>query len=102
MKFQTIKTDIRHNLPFSMLDREYPILIKNLAYENLSNLFHNLFIHPEKSNLDNKLLSIKITHDMLETDKNEIDSLQRLENCANAARQTEACGQYEWVNKSDE
>ncbi|MCZ6805198.1 MAG: hypothetical protein O7D86_15070 [Proteobacteria bacterium] len=33
---------------------------------------------------------------------NDSRSLQYLENCANAARETEACGQYEWINTSDE
>ena len=45
-----------------------------------------------------------ITQHNLEIDikENEKQSLNDLEICANAARETEAYGQYEWINTSDE
>jgi len=32
----------------------------------------------------------------------ETRTLQDLENCANAAREIGACGQYKWINRKDE
>ena len=43
-----------------------------------------------------------IIRNMSRIKDNETQSIQALEKCANAARETEACGQYEWINKSDE
>jgi len=103
MNFQTTKgqfTEIRHKLAISMLDHKTPVLI-----ENLTGLLQRIFVfsnNKEKNNPDNKTSSTKFVGESAKKQKNEIRSLQHLENCANAARQTEACGQYEWVNKSDE
>jgi hypothetical protein len=37
-----------------------------------------------------------------ESEKEEIRTLEYLENCANATRGTEAYDQYEWLNDADE
>ncbi len=93
MRFQTTKTETieaRHNLPFSTLARRAPYLIKHTPHKNLKTLFQSLFkILPHKEKMfepDKYPLAIN---------EEETRSLQHLEDCANAARQTEAYSQDE-------
>ena len=88
--------DVRHGLPSSMFGRKRSFLIKDSSYGNLSNLLHGLFkifIHEEKSNpIDTEKIPDEFADN---TTEDETRSLQQLEDCANAARKTEAYGQYE-------
>jgi hypothetical protein len=106
MKFQTTKAhtiDVRHNLPFSMLHRKQFIFIKNTPIENLSALFQGLFkifSHKENKSINNEKMPDEFADKVkvIKKEDNETRSLQQLENCANAARKTEAYDQYEWFN----
>ena len=95
MKFQMTKghtIGLRRNLPVSMQS----VLIKNQSSETLRTLFQGLlkiFFKKEKNNSINNEKSF--SNDILIVKENETQSLQQLEDCANAARKTEGYGQYE-------
>ncbi len=107
MKFDMTKAhtiDVRYGLPFSMSGRMQ--FIKDSSHGNLSALFQRLFkifSHEEKNSpIDNEKIASEFADNTTEKKENETRSLQQLEDCANAARETEAHDQYEWFNKSDE
>jgi hypothetical protein len=102
MKFDMTKAhtiNVRHGLPFSMFGRKRPFLIKDSSHGNLNSLLHGLFkifSHREKNSpIDNEKTESEFSNNVTEKKENELHSLQQLENCANAARKTEAYGQYE-------
>ena len=70
---------------------------------SLNMLTHGLFkilTHDKKQTvIDEKKMA---ANDSNSTRNEEIRSLQHLENCANAARGTEAYDQFEWLNDPDE
>jgi len=108
MKFQTIKAhsfDVRHILPLP-LSAHKPSISNSYGY--LTTLFQRMFKHEKKdSPITNETPTIELVGDTSEKrnlGENEIEarSLQKLENCANAARQTEAASQYEWMDTTDE
>jgi hypothetical protein len=104
VRFQTTKAqniDIRKVIPLPVLNHKQSMLIKNTTHGNLSSLllgFFKIFTH-EKDNV--AIGNIISGNNTVERD-NESRSLKHLEDTANAARETEGYGQYEWINKSDE
>jgi hypothetical protein len=104
MRFQTTKArhiDVWQNLPFSEPGRKSFVLIKNSTHGNLNTLFQGLFkifAHDKNNIANNEEIQIK---NIPETRKIETRSLKHLEDCANAARETEGSCQHEWINKSD-
>jgi hypothetical protein len=94
--------DVTHIVPVSAL------YVESHSEGHLSKLMHDIFsIFSSGDEKDNQVPTNNETmifqHD-LESDieVNEKQSLNDLEICANAARETEAYGQYEWINTSDE
>ena len=68
---------------------------QSLTSASLNSMTHGLFkilTHEEEKNQ---------SHVENNSDKEDVKSLEYLENCANATRGTEAYDQYEWLN-SDE
>jgi len=99
MKFQMTKEhtiDLRHDLPVSMLDHKPSILNRNSPSVSLRTSFHRLFkifSNKEQHSLINEGKSS--TNDISIAKENESHSLQQLEDCANAARESEGYDQYE-------
>ncbi len=96
--------DRRHNMSLSIFAHkssfETNYTSNNRSVRALVQGLFNMFIKKE----NNESVNIEkqyISH-ALEENENETSSLQRLENCANAARETGAYSQNEWVNKTDE
>jgi hypothetical protein len=100
--------DVEHNLPVSILDvdyRKHSTPIESRSHGHLSNILQRLF---RIFTSENKIISNSanngntVDRKISEIRNDETQSLQDLEVCANAARETEACGQYEWINTCDE
>lgn len=108
----------KHDLPASILDTDYRThntSIESRSYGQLSKLLRGIFriFSSEDAYMDvggrtasgtsrrgnNENSDVK---NSAEIKDNETQSLLDLENCANAARETEACGQYDWIKSSDE
>lgn len=97
MKFQTIKAQTIHissSMPAPMIVDQQTSSGKTLSQNNLSALLQKMF----------KILTHKDRNSAISTEnkmirpissKDKERSLEHLENCANAARQTEAYDQYE-------
>lgn len=102
------RIDERHNLPVSVLENDYSKYNRShesRSHGHLSNMLQRLFsvFNSNEKNTSNTIDSKnKVTQDNLEIKDDETQSLLDLEVCANAARETEACGQYEWIKSSDE
>jgi len=109
MRFQTIKAhaiEARHSLAFSVFPDKQLSLNETSAQGSLRTLLRRVFkilTHEEKNNPDKTESSfISAVEDVQEIKAYETRSLQHLEDCANATRETEAYSQYEWINKTDE
>jgi hypothetical protein len=106
MRLQMPKTQMietKNSQSFSMFTRKKSIFIKNPFYGNMGILmqrFFGIFTNEAINDRPNHEKTAIESFDNARVD--ETNSLQHLENCANAARETEACGQYEWIDKSNE
>jgi hypothetical protein len=93
------------NTAFDVDYRQHSTPGRSRSHGHLSKLLQSLrgvFIN-EKTNLDNSANNdINVANAKTEIKDDETQTLRDLEICANAARETEACGQYEWVKSSDE
>ena len=97
--------DLTSRLPISLRDTEKLKLTNSIKQGAMGHVnkwrrvLTTLFFS-DKNSL-NPGAEIK-TKEITRGNDTEKQSLRDLENCANAARETEACGQYEWVKTSDE
>ena len=99
-------SDVKHSMPVSILDvdyRKHATPIESRSHGHLSKLLQGL-IRVFASDEKNMIASANnaAVRNSSEIKNDETQSLLDLENCANAAREAEACGQYEWINTSDE
>jgi len=110
-KFQMTRAnqiDTRHSLPVSALEIDYSrqsTSVESQSHEHLSNMLHRLFrvLTRNENRINNNINNENIAiQNNSEIKNDDTQSLLDLEVCANAARETEACGQYEWINTSDE
>jgi len=110
-KFQLTKahySDVKQTLPVTILDVDYHKQsnpIESRSHGHLSRLLQGLFrvfAGKEKNMITSANNESAVIMNISKIKDNEIQSLQDLEKCANAARETEAGGQYEWLNTSDE
>ena len=114
MKIQTAKAhsiNIRHILPFSLSESKQSMLMKKKSSGKLTALFKRIFKHSETYSSNNDEMPMaelagntlnakdqiaKEQRIKIQQGKSmETRSLEDLENCANAARQAGASGQYE-------
>ncbi len=107
MQIQTTKLqsiDARHELPFSTFVRNHSFFHKKNTRKNLSSLIRSLFnilISDEKTDFNRNKIILADNNSLIKK-SDESDSLQYLEDCANATRSTEAYSQCEWINKADD
>ncbi len=99
---------VKDSLPVSILDVDYrkqSTPIESRSHGHLSNLLQRLFrIFTSENKIMNTSANNEnaVIRNRSELKDDETQSLLDLENFANAARETEACCQYEWINTSDE
>lgn len=90
-------------LSISVPDFEYTNIVKNQSHSNSAGflqMLFSMFANDEKNTIiNNESKTVKNTTSVKD---DETQSLLDLENCANAARESEGGGQYEWINSSDE
>ena len=100
--------DAKQTLPVSVLNVEYrkqSALNERRSHGHFSGLLYSLFklFSNKEKNMNTRANNDSAIIRNISAIKNdERQSLLDLEKCAKAARETEACGQYEWINTSDE
>jgi len=100
--------DIKQSLPGLIIDvdfRNHATEVKSRSHGHLNRFLHRLFgrfTRKEKKINSNAYSENAIVRNISEMKDDETQLLLDLENCADVARTAEACGLYEWINKSDE
>jgi len=92
------RLDARYGLPFTTLARKSSFFARDISYRNLNALvqgWFNILTHEE--NNDVNIDGTSLAHNIPDSD--ESNSLQHLEDCANATRGTEAYSQDEWIEE---
>lgn len=100
------RNDARHNLPVSVLENNYSKYHRShesQSHGHLSNMLQKLFRAFKGNDINTpSTINSNATQNSTDINNENTQSLMDLEVCANAARETEACGQYEWIKSSDE
>ncbi len=97
MKFQITRAqtiDTRHSMPSPMIVDMQTSRGKSLSQNNLRALLHKMFKILTHEERNSAIRTENKSRSPISAKKKE-SSIEHLENCANAARQTEAYDQYE-------